>query len=323
MSSNFFADRTLGATDILAADVTLGTSLLGLDTVAGDTSEDAAVATALALLTQRSALVDSSNNYGGGRSEAVLGTALATLSGDERVDAAARIVTKVDSDPHTGAFDRDRVRRSFEESLERLGVDHVRILHLHDPYSVAFEQAAAAGGAIEGMRELRDEGLVDAIGIAAGSIPLVTRYVDTGAFDVVLTHNRYTLVDQSAAPLWRNARQRGMGIFNAAPFGGGLLASGAQEGATYNYRAAPAELVDWVSRVERLCVDHGIDLPAAALQFSLHSPLVDSTVVRVSSPQRLEELHAMRTVDIPAVFWDDLESLGAAPSPIVDGMDSN
>lgn len=305
---------SLGRTGIDAGTITVGTSSLGRDTLAGSDEETSAVAHARAFLTGPFALVDTSNEYAGGRSEQVLGLALAELGSS----ATARVVTKVDRDPETGEFGRDRVLRSYEESLERLGVDRVDVLHLHDPYSITFAEATGPRGALAGMRELRDQGAVDAIGIAAGPIALMTAYVETDEFDVLLSHNRHTLVDRSAEALFRAARERGMGVFNAAPFGAGILASGAREGARYGYRPAPPPLLDWVARAEAVCAAHAVPLRAVALHFSLRSPLIDSTVVGVSSANRLAQLAELRDTDIPDEIWSELDRLGPAPSTIDD-----
>lgn len=309
--------RVLGDTGISVGAITVGTSGLGRGTAPGSVEEQTAVDHARAFLTGPFAVVDTSNEYAGGRSEAVLGVARAEL-GDE---PAARIATKVDRDPDTGRFDRDRVLRSYEESLARLGLDRVEVLHLHDPYSVTFAEATAPGGALEGLRELKDAGAVDAIGIAAGPIPLMTAYVETDLFDVVLSHNRFTLADQSAAPLFAAARRRGMGVFNAAPFGAGILAHGAREGASYGYRPAPPALIDWVARAEGVCARHAVPLRAVALHFSLRSPLVDSTIVGVSSTERLRQLVELRDTAIPDDIWAELEALGPAPTTIDDAED--
>ncbi|MCR2824613.1 aldo/keto reductase [Microbacterium sp. zg.Y909] len=304
---------TLGSTGIPVGDVTLGTSALGEGTAPGSAEEAAAVAAAVDLLTGPFPLIDTSNNYGNGRSEAVLGLALAEVG---PALATARIATKVDRDGRTGAFDRDRVMRSYEESLTRLGVDRVEILHLHDPYSITFEQAAEPGGALEGMRELRETGAVDVIGIAAGPIALMTRYVETGLFDVVLSHNRFTLVDRSAEALFAEARRRGMGVFNAAPFGAGILAKGSASRPSYGYNDASPELMAWIARAEQVCADHGVPLAAAALHFSLRSELVDSTIVGIASSRRLVQLRELRDTEIPDALWPDLDALGPAPSPL-------
>ncbi|WP_109211983.1 MULTISPECIES: aldo/keto reductase [Microbacterium] len=294
--------------------LTLGTSGLGRDTIPGSPEEDAAVAFAQQLFASTHAFVDTSNNYSAGRSEAVLGLAIARAG----EDAATRVISKVDCDPETGAFDRDRVLRSFEETTARLGVDRLPLLHLHDPYTVTFDEAMAAGGAVEGLIELRESGRVDAIGVAAGPAPMMSRYVGTGVFDAVLVHNRFTVVDSSAAPVFEAARERGMTVFNAAPFGAGILATGTREGAMYGYRPATPELQEWVSRLERVCASFGVALPAVALHYSLRSPLVDSTIVGISSAKRLAQLDELAATPIPDDLWAELDGLGPAPSPVDD-----
>lgn len=307
--------RPLGNTGLLASPITLGTSGLGRGTSPGDADEAEAVALAAAMLHGPFALIDTSNEYARGRSEAVLGAAMATHG----VAPGRSIVTKVDRDLETGVFDRDRVLRSFEESCTRLGVERVGLVHLHDPYVVSFDEVMGPDGAVQGLLELRDQGLVDAIGIAAGHIGLTRSYVETGLFDAMLTHNRFTLVDDSARSLLIDARERGLGVFNAAPFGGGLLARGSASGAGYAYRASPVALLDWVRKAEAVCARHGVELATAALQFSLRSPLVDSTVVGVSHPARIQALAGALTVALPDELWHDLTALGAAPTTIDDG----
>jgi len=308
---------SLGSTGLTVGELTLGASALGQGTAPGSPEEARAVEAAEAFLAGPVPLIDTSNNYGDGRSEAVLGLALAAVGSR----ATARIATKVDRDPHTGAFDRDRVLRSYDESLTRLGLDRVGILHFHDPYSVTFAEATAPGGAVSALQELRDAGAVDAIGIAAGPIPMMTQYVETGLFDVVLSHNRYTLVDRTAEPLFAAARRLGMGVFNAAPFGAGILAKGADSRATYGYVDAPPELIAWIARAEQVCADHGVPLAAAALHFSLRSDLIDSTIVGISSIPRLEQLLDLHAVAVPEALWPELEALGPAPSPLADDAD--
>jgi D-threo-aldose 1-dehydrogenase len=263
-------------------------------------------------------LVDTSRAYAGGGSELTLGAALSDLHGVARQAAASRLITKVDADPDTHRFDRDRVLLSAEESLGRLGVDRVPLLHLHDPYSVTFKEATAPGGAVAGLIELRESGVAGAIGIAAGPVPLVSRYVETGVFDAVLVHNRYTLVDRSAQNLFERAAASGLTVFNAAPFGGGILAHGAASGAGYSYRPATDGLRTWVAGIEHLCGLYGVTLPALALHVSLRAPFVHSTVDGVSSPQRLGELEQLAAASIPEELWAELALLPPAPTPIHD-----
>ncbi|WP_262001999.1 aldo/keto reductase [Microbacterium sp. Mcb102] len=294
--------------------ITVGLSSLGRGTLPGSREEASAVDFAEELLTADIAYVDTSNNYAEGRSEAVLGVA-ARRVGPSRT---TKIISKVDIDPVTARFDRERVLRSFEESCMRLGVDRLPLVHLHDPDMLTMAESLGPGGAVEGMLELRSSGVVDAIGVAAGSLPMMRAYVDTEVFDAVLCHNRFTLVDQSASSLFEEAKRQGMTVFNAAPFGAGLLSTGAHPGAHYAYMPASDSLLAWVRAVEAICREYDVTLPAVALHYSLRSALVDSTVVGVSSSSRLASLVELTKVEIPVELWADLATLGPAPSPIDD-----
>ncbi|MFD1720684.1 aldo/keto reductase [Amnibacterium endophyticum] len=256
--------------------------------------------------------VDTSNAYAKGESERLLGEALRDTEG---VLAGGALYSKADADPETGAFDGERVRRSLDESLTRLGVDHLALYQLHDPYGITFEEAMGDGGAVPALLALRDEGMIDAIGIASGTISQVHRYVETGVFDVVLSHNRLTLVDRSALPTFELARSLEMTVFNAAPFGGGTLANGSS---AYGYQGMPADFAAHVERVRALAREHGVDLAAAALQFSLRHPLVDTTVVGISSIERLEALPGLVAARVPEEFFAAVEDLGAPPASGID-----
>ena len=148
------------------------------------------------------------------------------------------LATKVDPDPRTGDFSGDRVRASLEESMERLGVDRIALLHLHDPERITFDEGVAPGGPVEALVDLRERGLVEHLGVAGGPVGLLQRYLDTGEFEVVLSHNRYTLLDRSAEPLFRSAAERGLGVLNAAPYGGGMLVEGPERAAEVRLRLA-------------------------------------------------------------------------------------
>ena len=304
--------RALGRTGLKVSALTLGSSYLGNPAQTDGSPSPGAFDLAGRMLTGPFAAIDTSNNYAEGRSETVLGKAIA----EHGVPAGRLIITKADADPETGRLDRDRVWRSFEESATRLGLDHIPLFHLHDPFHyVTFEEAFAAAGAVQGLSELKEQGLVGFIGIAAGEITLMRRYVNTGMFDAMVTHNRYTLVDTRAEELLNEAANLGMGIFNAAPFGGGLLAG---QGSKYAYRESSPMLLQWVKRVHELCRLWALDLPTVALHFSLSSTLIHSTIVGISSPLRMNQLQNMVRADVPEAFWDELRLFGAPPSTLAD-----
>ncbi|HCX84618.1 MAG TPA: aldo/keto reductase [Micrococcales bacterium] len=280
--------------------VTLGASSLG--------TREETDALADALLTSTFGAVDTSNNYAGGRSEELLGAAIRRAGG---VPAGTIVYSKADTAPGDPRFDGERIRRSLAESLERLAVDRLPVYHLHDPYTITVSEAMAPGGAVEALVALREEGVIGAIGIASGTIAQVHAYVETGAFDAVLSHNRFTLVDRSAQPTFELARSLGMTVFNAAPFGGGTLANGQS---TYGYRPMPADFAAHLDRVRALAVEHGVDLAAAALAFSTRSALVDSTIVGVTSTRRIAELEALVAAEVPTEFFAAVEELGPAPA---------
>jgi D-threo-aldose 1-dehydrogenase len=292
----------------LLEPVTIGTSGLGKRPGADE-------ALAAALMTASFRQLDTGNNYALGRSEELLGEAIAAAGG---LPAGKAVFSKADQDPRTGAFDGDRVRRSFDETTARLGLDTLPLFHLHDPYTISVSEGMARGGPVEALLRLRDEGRVGAIGIAAGRHGLVEEYVRTDAFDVVLSHNRWTLVDRTAETILRLATERGMTVFNAAPFGGGILAGSTFRGETYGYAPASPEFLVHLERVRALCSEWGVSVAAAALAFSLREPRIHSTVVGIYSRQRLDELPGLAATEIPDGFWEALDALGEPPASPTD-----
>jgi D-threo-aldose 1-dehydrogenase len=296
--------------DLDLAPVTIGTSGLGK-------RPGADLDAARAMLASPLPQIDTSNNYADGESERLLGAAIAEAGG---LPDGTVVFSKVDADPETGAFDADRVMRSFEETTTRLGLDRLPLLHLHDPYTISVAEGLAPGGAVEALHALKQQGVVGAIGIAAGRRALVEEYVRSDAFDAVLTHNRWTLADRSAEGILRAATERGMTVFNAAPFGGGILAGSTFRGATYAYEDASPELLGFIDRLRALCAARGVDVAAAALAFSMREPRIHSTVVGAYTAERVAELPGLveTAAAIPASFWDAVAELGAPPASPAD-----
>ena len=305
--------RSLGRTGLQVSPVCIGTSpLASMPALYGyEVDQERAEATILATFGGPFNFMDTSNNYGGGTAERRIGRALAAVGGTPEGFVLA---TKVDADPVSGGFSGDRVRRSAAESLERLGLDRVQLMYLHDPeYHLTFAEAMAPGGPVRALTELRDRGLLGHLGIAGGPVGLMRDFIATGEFEVVLSHNRFTLVDRSAGPLMDDACQRGVAFVNGAPYGGGMLAKGPDVQPKYAYRLAGEAVRDAVRAMQRACAGYGVSLAAAALQFSLGDPRVTSTVVGVSEPSRIGEITALMSEQIPAGLWAELDSLAVAP----------
>jgi len=310
--NNALETRELGRTGLQVTAVCVGTSPMSMPGHYGYSVEPArAVATVLAAFDGPINFLDTSNEYGGGASERLIGQAIRDRGG---LPPGFVLATKVDPDPHSRDFSGRRVVASVEESLERLGLDHLALLHFHDPERIGFEEAMAPGGAVEALVQLRDQGVVDHIGVAGGPIDLLTRYVRTDIFDVVLTHNRYSLLDRSADPLLDVATVHGVGVINAAPYGGGMLVKGPEARPRYAYGLGDGSLAETARRMSAVCDRYRVPLAAAALQFSIHEPRIHSTVVGVSAPERIGETLDLLDAAIPDELWDQLRELAPPPA---------
>jgi D-threo-aldose 1-dehydrogenase len=262
---------------------------------------DEAVALVRHILDSPVRVIDTSNGYSGGESERRIGAGIAASDG---LPADFLITTKVDAKGRD--YSGTRVRQSVGESRERLGLDVLPMVFLHDPEYQDFTEMTRPGGAVETLRALRDEGEIGHIGLAGGPVQEMRRYLDLGGFEVLLVHNRWTLVDRSATELIARAHEAGIAVVNAAIYGGGLLAKPRSGITSYMYQPAPAETLWAVAEMDRLCAEHGTDLATAALQASVRDPQISTTIVGLSSPQRLDSLLASLEPDLPDALFDEL-----------------
>jgi D-threo-aldose 1-dehydrogenase len=299
--------RPLGRTGLQVTALCVGGSPLGnMSALYGyEVSTERALRTLRAVLAGPINFLDTSNNYGDGESERRIGAALREAGG---LPDGFVLATKVDR-AASGDFSGARVRRSLQESLDRLGLERLALVYLHDPEHISFEDGVAPAGPVQALVELQREGLIDHLGVAGGPIDLMRRYIRTGAFEVVITHNRFTLVDRSAEPLLDEARELDVAVVNAAPFGGGVLAKGPAAVRDYAYGPAHPDVMARIEAMDAACARHDVPLAAAALQFSLGEPRVASTIVGISAPERVEETVALARWPIPAGLWDELLAL--------------
>ena len=254
--------------------------------------------------------LDTAASYGDGESERRIGEVLKRRGG---LPEGVVLATKADRDLQTGEFSGEQMRRSVERSLRLLGLDRLQLCYLHDPEHESFEHMMAPGGAVEVLTDLKDEGVIEHLGVAGGPIDMEIRFVETGIFEAVITHNRYTLLDRSAEPLLDVAAARGVALLNAAPYGSGILAKGPDAYARYAYQEAPKEMVEKAQAMQSACREFGVPLAAAALQFSTLDPRIASTIVGISRPERVEQTLELAAHEIPDELWERLVRLASAP----------
>lgn len=271
--------------------------------------EEDAVATVLAALNSPIPYIDTAALYGDGESERRVGLALRQLGG---LPAGAVLQTKAGRDPNTNDFSGETVKRRFERSLELLGVDRIEFVYLHDPEHTTFVQATAPGGPLSILQDYKEQGVIGFLGVAGGPIPLEMRYVETGVFDAVITHNRYTLLNRSAEPLIQYAAEKGLAVLNAAPFGSGLLAKGPDAHPLYAYQQAKPEMLDRMNRFAAIGKKFGVPLAAMALQFSTRDPRVTNTIIGMSKPERIQQTIDLYTHPIPPELWHDVAAVDYA-----------
>ena len=301
--------QKLGTSGLSVTPVAFGASALGNmpDTYGYEVSEARAQITLQKIFEGPINFLDTSNNYGLGRSESRIGQAIKARGG---LPDGFVLATKLDRDMQTGRFDADRVARSIEESLTRLGLNCVPLLHLHDPeHAHDLDEVTRDGGAIDALFKLKEQGLVTAVGLAMGALDIMFPILKAYPFDSLISHNRFTLLNRSAGPMFDHAQMQDIAVFNAAPYAGGVLAKGSHNLPKITYQPANAKQLQPVRALEDVCSRHNIPLGAAALQFSLNERRVTSTIVGVSRPERVVETLEWAALELPEPALAELAQL--------------
>ena len=306
--------RPLGQTGLPVSPICVGCAPLGdmPETFEYSVSKQRALDTLRAVFESPLNFLDTAAAYGDGESERRIGAVLKEIGG---LPEDWVLATKADRDLQTGDFSGEQMRRSVERSLRLLGLDSLQLVYLHDPEYLnepgrePYEYMMAPGGPVEVLLDLKEEGIIEHLGIAGGPIDLMSRFVETDLFEAMITHNHYTLVNRSAEPLLDLAAEHGVAALNAAPYGSGILAKGPDTYARYEYREASQELVERVRAMENTCREFGVPLAAAALQFSLRDPRVSSTIVGITRPERVGQTLELAAHPIPDELWVELDSL--------------
>jgi D-threo-aldose 1-dehydrogenase len=301
--------HSIGNTGLKVTKVCFGTAPLSAmpDTYGYTVDETTARATIRAVFDSPINFMDTSRNYGLGRSEQRIGAVIRERGG---LPDGFVLSTKLDRDMETGRFDASQARRSFERSLKALGLERVQILHLHDPeYSSDIRDITRSGGALDELFKIKEEGLATAVGLAMGRIDIMLPLVKERPFDLILSHNRFTLLNRNAKELFDYAAAKGIAILNAAPFAGGVLAKGSSQVQRVTYQDADTSALELVRRIEEICKRHSIALGAAALQFSLRDPRILSTVIGVSRRERITQTLDWANLQLPSQAWSELDEI--------------
>jgi D-threo-aldose 1-dehydrogenase len=272
---------------------------------------------------------DAAPIYGFGKAETRLGRTLPKISRDSFVIGTKVGYTLVpEGDPRGGKafhrfanvpalspifdYSRDGMLRTFEASLKRLGLAKVDILNIHDPdnnWKEAIEVAYPL------VRQLRSDGLVQAIGVGMNQAEMLARFAREGDFDCFLLAGRYTLIDHTGLrELLPLCAEKKISLFIGGPYNSGILATGARKGATFDYIDAAPAILEKVAAIEAVCARHAVPLKAAALQFPLAHPAVACVIPGGRSAAEVEENFQMVARPIPAAFWAELRELKLLPA---------
>lgn len=315
----------LGRTELEVTQLSLGTAPLGnLFTAVTDEDAEAAIEAAWDAGIR---FFDTAPLYGHGLAEMRLGRVLRRKPRDSftlatkvgrllRADVAPEPgQSYVDVPPVNPTFDfsYDATMRSLEESRERLGLDRVDILHIHDPDD-HYEEAIK--GAYPALDKLRSEGVIGAVSAGMNQSAMLARFAREGDFDCFLLAGRYTLLDQTAmADLMQLAEERGIAIIAAGVFNSGVLAD-PKPTARFNYAQAPPELIEKARRIAAVCERHGVPLKAAAVQFTTAHPAVPSVLVGCRSAAQVEENVRNFERPISPQLWQELKAEGLLPEEV-------
>ncbi len=314
--------RRVGQTSLEVTALGLGGATLG---GAADVSETEARAIVDTACEAGVGYFDTAPQYGYGKSEHIVGDELRDRAGCIMSTKVGRLLRPLRGPRPEGDiwyqplpfgpvydYSYDGIMRSYEDSLQRLGVERIDILYLHDPDVFVREtrqEAKALRATIEGsyraLEELRSSGDVKAIGLGVNDAEPIAEALELGTWDVFLLAGRYTLLEQAAVHSLLPAVQRhGASIVIGGPFNSGILAG--RE--TWNYSSAPPAIRARVNGLARVCAAHHVPLPAAALQFPMAHPTVVSTIPGPRLAAEFNEIVTWWNFPIPSALWRDLRT---------------
>ncbi len=314
---NPFESNELGYSNIFLTQLGLGGVLVGMDSHVTETDSIKTVRTALE---NGINYVDTAPFYGHGLSEQRLSKALKGIPKHTYV-----ISTKVgrilvpDKNPSSTFFDHalfrpvfdfsyDGIMRSFESSLNRLGIDKIDILYIHDIDRSESTFRDAMDGAVIALNELREQKAIHAWGTGLNVSDWTKHFIEHANPDVCLLAGRYTLLDQTALLDALPAMEsHGVRMVVGGPFNSGILASNLKEGTTFDYEKAAPEVLGKARKIMNVCNEFQVSLKAASLQFPLYHPVVLSVIPGARKPSEVLENIELFQQEIPYSFWQALK----------------
>lgn len=327
MSFDPAARRAVGKRGASVSHLGIGTSPFGTLTAVGG---EAVVADAMRAARDAGLrYFDTAPFYGSGLAELRLGQGLRAFARDEVTVSTkvGRLFAPDLSAPFAGGGQRpypmvydysyDATLRSLEHSLLRLDCGRADIVFIHDVNRkwqgerLEERYREAMNGAYRALAKLRDDGVIKAFGVGVNDPEILLRFAGDGDFDCFMLAHRYTLLDHAALDRFLpECARRGIAVFAVAPYNSGILATGAQPGATYLYAEAPPEIMARTQRIEAVCARHGVPLAAAALQLAAFHPAVASVVVGMRNATDVSENAAYFRHAIPPALWEELKREG-------------
>ena len=309
--------KRLGRTEVQLPIVGIGTAFIGIPTqnktvpeyadAPSQVDQELGVATLVAAIDAGCAFFDTAALYGRSLSESLIGEALR-----QRPAAKDRLViTTKAGRTHDGCdFSSDAVVRSVYASLERMGLQRLSVVYIHDAMDQPMDFVLSQQGALGALRRLQGQGVINHIGTASNDPATNLGYIKTGEFDCAVIADSWSLINRIAErEIFAAAAQHDVGLIAATPLERGLLVTGPQENTRYLNRRFSQECLDHVARIQQLCADYAVPMLAVALQYCARHAQIASTIPGARVPSEARSSLAAAQQPVPERLWDDLRPL--------------
>lgn len=309
--------KRLGRTEMRLPVVGIGTAFTGIPTQ-NDTAvevdegqrwldEELGVRTLVAAIDAGCTFFDTAVLYNRSLSETMIGEALR-----QRPEAKDKLTVTTKAGRWFDHYDFrfDAIIRSVELSLERMGLDRLPIVYIHDAMGQPLDEVVSDEGALGALRQLQAQGIIKHVGVACNNPQTNLEYIKTGEFDAAVIADCWSLINHIAArEILAEAAKHDVGLVGATPLERSLLVTGPREGTKYLNRVFPQECLDHVSKIQRLCARYDVPMLAVALQWCTRHPQVASVIPGARIPEEAESCLAAAELEIPDELWDDLNPL--------------